>query len=74
VREPHVRAAPSYGAIKRKLIRGGIAVAVLIAVVIGVIALLPGLKGVRSAIGRPTTEGALLHGSGDGGVRREHHH
>jgi hypothetical protein len=37
--------------VKRKLIRGGIALAVLVAVVIGVVGLLPGLSGVRSAIG-----------------------
>jgi uncharacterized membrane protein YbhN (UPF0104 family) len=42
--------APTHGDIKRKLIRGGIIVAVLVVVVIAVIALLPGLNGVRSAL------------------------
>jgi uncharacterized membrane protein YbhN (UPF0104 family) len=42
--------APTGSGIKRRLIRGGIAVAVLVLVVIAVIALLPGLQGVRSAI------------------------
>ena len=41
---------PVSGDLKRRLIRGGIVIAVLIVVVIGVIALLPGLSGVRSAI------------------------
>jgi uncharacterized membrane protein YbhN (UPF0104 family) len=43
--------APTYAAIKRKLIRGGIALAVFVAIAIGVVGLLPGLSGVRSAIG-----------------------
>src|SRR6516162_761324 len=43
--------APTHAGVKRKLIRGGIAVAVLVAVAIGVVGLLPGLSGVRSAIG-----------------------
>jgi uncharacterized membrane protein YbhN (UPF0104 family) len=38
------------GDIKKKLIRGGVLVGVLVAVVVGIIALLPGLDGVRSAI------------------------
>jgi uncharacterized membrane protein YbhN (UPF0104 family) len=42
--------APTYGGIKRKLIRGGIAVVVLVAIGVGVIVLLPGLSGMRSAI------------------------
>jgi uncharacterized membrane protein YbhN (UPF0104 family) len=42
--------APRYGDVKRKLIRGGIAVAVLLVVAAGLIALLPGLDGLRSAI------------------------
>lgn len=41
---------PTQAGLKRKLIRGGIAVAVLVAVGIGVIALVPGLQGVRSAV------------------------
>jgi uncharacterized membrane protein YbhN (UPF0104 family) len=42
--------SPSYGDIRHRLIRAGIVVAVLIAVAIGIIALLPGLSGMRSAI------------------------
>jgi uncharacterized membrane protein YbhN (UPF0104 family) len=42
--------APTYGGLKHKLIRGGIAVAILVAVGVGLLALLPGLNGVRSAI------------------------
>jgi uncharacterized membrane protein YbhN (UPF0104 family) len=42
---------PTHSGVKRKLIRGGMALAVLVAVVIGVIGLVPGLSGVRSAIG-----------------------
>jgi uncharacterized membrane protein YbhN (UPF0104 family) len=42
--------APTYAGLKHKLIRGGIVVAVLIAVGVGLIALLPGLSGMRSAI------------------------
>jgi hypothetical protein len=45
------REAPTQLGVKRKLIRGGIVLAVLVAVVIGVVGLLPGLSGVRSAIG-----------------------
>jgi uncharacterized membrane protein YbhN (UPF0104 family) len=41
---------PTYGDLKHKLIRGGIAVAILLAVGVGLLALLPGLSGVRSAI------------------------
>jgi len=36
--------APTSAGVKRKLIRGGIALAVLVAVVIGVVGLLPGLS------------------------------
>ena len=43
--------APTQSGVKRKLIRGGIALGVLVAVAIGVVGLLPGLSGVRSAIG-----------------------
>jgi uncharacterized membrane protein YbhN (UPF0104 family) len=41
---------PTYSDLKHKLIRGGIAIVILIAVVAGLLALLPGLDGVRSAI------------------------
>jgi hypothetical protein len=44
------RRAPTHQEIERKLIRGGIVVAVLVAIEIGIIALLPGLDGMRSAI------------------------
>jgi uncharacterized membrane protein YbhN (UPF0104 family) len=40
----------SSGDVKKKLIRGGIAVGVLVVAFIGIISLLPGLDGVRSAI------------------------
>jgi uncharacterized membrane protein YbhN (UPF0104 family) len=43
--------APTRKGVKGKLIRGGIVLGVLVAVVIGVVGLLPGLGGVRSAIG-----------------------
>ena len=42
--------APTRDDLTRKLIRGGIIVAVLVAVAIGIIALLPGLSDMRSAI------------------------
>jgi uncharacterized membrane protein YbhN (UPF0104 family) len=42
--------APTYGDLKHKLIRGGIILVVLVAVAIGIIALLPGLSGIRSSI------------------------
>src|SRR6516225_130203 len=42
--------SPTGTGVKRKLIRGGIVLAVLVAVAIGVVGLLPGLSGVRSAI------------------------
>jgi uncharacterized membrane protein YbhN (UPF0104 family) len=42
--------APSREGVKRKLIRGAIVVAALIAVAIGLIGLLPGLAGMRAAI------------------------
>jgi uncharacterized membrane protein YbhN (UPF0104 family) len=41
---------PKYGDVRRKLVRGGIAVACLIVAAACLIALLPGLDGVRSAI------------------------
>lgn len=44
------QAPPTAGDLKRKLIRGAIAVAALVAVGIGLLGLLPGLSGVRSAI------------------------
>jgi uncharacterized membrane protein YbhN (UPF0104 family) len=47
--------APKYGDIKRKLIRGGIAVAVLLLIATCLLALLPGLDGVRSAIADAST-------------------
>jgi hypothetical protein len=47
--------APKYGDIKRKLIRGGIAVAILLLIATGLLALLPGLDGVRSAIADAST-------------------
>jgi uncharacterized membrane protein YbhN (UPF0104 family) len=40
----------SYGDVKKKLLRGGIVVGVLVAVAAGIMALLPGLGGLRSAI------------------------
>jgi hypothetical protein len=43
--------APSRDGVKRRLIRGGIALVVFVAVAIGLVALLPGLSGVGSAIG-----------------------
>jgi uncharacterized membrane protein YbhN (UPF0104 family) len=43
-------APPSYGDLKHKLVRGGIVLGVLVVVAVGVLALLPGLSGVRSAI------------------------
>jgi uncharacterized membrane protein YbhN (UPF0104 family) len=46
--EPRSAAAP--GDMKKKLIRGGVAVGLLLAVFVGIIALLPGLDGVRSAV------------------------
>jgi uncharacterized membrane protein YbhN (UPF0104 family) len=42
--------APQTSDLRRKLVRGGIAVGVLVVVAIGIIALVPGLSGVRSAI------------------------
>ena len=42
--------SPTGTGVKRKLIRGGIVLAVLVAVAIGVVGLLPGLSGVRAAI------------------------
>jgi uncharacterized membrane protein YbhN (UPF0104 family) len=41
---------PQTGDLKRKLIRGGIVLAVLVAVAVGIVGLVPGLSGVRSAI------------------------
>jgi uncharacterized membrane protein YbhN (UPF0104 family) len=43
-------AAPGAGDLKHKLIRGAIVIGVLLAVAAGVLALVPGLSGVRSAI------------------------
>jgi uncharacterized membrane protein YbhN (UPF0104 family) len=42
--------ASSFGDIKRRLIRGGLVVAVLVAVAAGLMALLPGLGGLRAAV------------------------
>jgi uncharacterized membrane protein YbhN (UPF0104 family) len=42
---------PSRSGVKRRLIHGGIALVVFVAVAIGLVALLPGLSGVRAAIG-----------------------
>src|SRR5262245_57826756 len=47
--------APSYGGVKRELIRGGVIVGVLVLIAVGLIALLPGLDGVRSAIAGAST-------------------
>ena len=47
--------APETGDLKKKLIRGGIAVAVLLVLAASLIALLPGLDGVRSAIAGAST-------------------
>jgi uncharacterized membrane protein YbhN (UPF0104 family) len=44
------RDAPTSQSIRKRLIRGGIVVAGLVAVAVGIIGLLPGLGGVRSAI------------------------
>jgi len=41
---------PTYGDLRHKLIRGGIAVVVLVVVGVGLLALVPGLSGVRSDI------------------------
>jgi uncharacterized membrane protein YbhN (UPF0104 family) len=53
------KAPPTYGDLKHKLIRGGIAVGILIAVGVGLLALLPGLEGVRSAISGASTPWVL---------------
>jgi uncharacterized membrane protein YbhN (UPF0104 family) len=50
VAKPQDQEAPTQASIKHKLIRGGIAVAVLVGVGVCLIALLPGLSGVKSAI------------------------
>jgi hypothetical protein len=42
--------APQAGDLRRKLVRGGIVLAVVVAVAVGIVALVPGLSGVRSAI------------------------
>jgi hypothetical protein len=42
--------APQTGDLKRKLVRGGIVVGLLVVVAVGIIARVPGLSGVRSAI------------------------
>ena len=55
--------APSYGDLRRKLIRGGIVVAVLVAIAAGLLALLPGLDGLRSALAEASA-GWLVAGAG----------
>jgi uncharacterized membrane protein YbhN (UPF0104 family) len=45
-----VEETPQTSDLKRKLVRGGIVVGILVAVAVGIIALVPGLSGVRSAI------------------------
>jgi uncharacterized membrane protein YbhN (UPF0104 family) len=55
--------APNREGVTRKLIRGAIVVGVLIAIAIGVIALLPGLSGMRSAIAG-ASPGWVLLGAG----------
>ncbi|MGN6170775.1 MAG: lysylphosphatidylglycerol synthase transmembrane domain-containing protein, partial [Solirubrobacteraceae bacterium] len=56
-------APPTYGDLKHKLVRGGIAVAVLVAVAAAVLALVPGLGTVRSAISG-ASPGWVLAGAG----------
>jgi uncharacterized membrane protein YbhN (UPF0104 family) len=51
---------PTDSGVRRKLIRGGLALAVLVGVVVGVVGLLPGLSGVRSAIGSASPGWVLL--------------
>jgi uncharacterized membrane protein YbhN (UPF0104 family) len=51
--------APTRAGIKRRLIHGGIALAVFVAVAIGVVGLVPGLSGVRSAIGNASVPWVL---------------
>jgi uncharacterized membrane protein YbhN (UPF0104 family) len=48
--EANSERAPETGDLKRKIIRGAIALVVLVAVAVGILALVPGLSGVRSAI------------------------
>jgi uncharacterized membrane protein YbhN (UPF0104 family) len=48
--QTEIEEAPQTGDLKRKLVRGGIVVVVLVAIAVGIIALVPGLSGVRSAI------------------------
>jgi uncharacterized membrane protein YbhN (UPF0104 family) len=48
-------APPTYGDLKHKLIRGAIAVGILVVVGVALLALLPGLDGVRSAISGAST-------------------
>jgi len=45
----------TYGGLKQKLVRGGIAVALLIGAVVGIVGLVPGLSGVRAAISGAST-------------------
>jgi hypothetical protein len=45
------QSAPQYRDVKRKLVRGAIIAVVLVAVAVGIISVLPGLGGIRSAIG-----------------------
>jgi hypothetical protein len=52
--------APQTGDLKRKLVRGGIVVGILVAVAVRIIALVPGLSGVRSAISRVRRQGGWL--------------
>ena len=60
--------APTFGDLKHKLRHGGIVLVVLVAVAVGIIALLPGLAGVRSAIGSASAAwvalGALIELAG----------
>jgi uncharacterized membrane protein YbhN (UPF0104 family) len=48
--EPDSARRPETGDLKRKIVRGAILLAVLVAVAVGILALVPGLSGVRSAI------------------------
>jgi len=50
VAQPDEAAAPTQGSLKRKLIRGAVAVGVLVAIGVCLIVLVPGLSGLRSAI------------------------
>src|SRR5262249_39471674 len=48
--EETVRRPPETGDLKRKIVRGAILLGVLVVVAVGIVAALPGLSGVRSAI------------------------